>query len=543
MENQISNNSASSSARGNADDHEYDSYLTRVAKRFATMTKNGTEPLFTTDVDTVGLWEAYLTGFEPDQRQFHNCNCCKSFISHFGGLVVISEGVTGSAIWSEEDAPPLYRVAVGAISRIVRRAKVTGVFLSPLPEWGNAKTGIWRHFSLTPFLSQVFAHPIDTAGQAAAKKREDYNTVCRALAEFKPATIGQAVTLLKANSLHGGEKVLAQAQWLAELAGARAAAHVDRRDNVTWERIARAPDGFCHPRSSMLGTLLEDLESGLPFADVASKFAAKMNPTIYQRPQAAPSAGNIARAEAIVAQLGIERSLVRRFARIDELQALWRPAPTDENEAPAGVFGHLTPKEQAVAQPLELPSQTMTWEKFQRTVLPDARGIELRPPAVGNFCALVTAEHADAPPILQWDTLERRNPVSLYVYADGSAASRWNLGSQWTDVTAISARPSHWFGAEYSHHAPGTVFILDGAKDSGYETGGLALFPATLKGTLHEVRATIEAHSKSGKLGGYDVASACGLLLQSGQPGHPSIALRVTLTNGTRAAYKIDRWD
>ena len=48
--------------------------------------------------------------------------------------------------------------------------------------------------------------------------------------------------------------------------------------------------------------------------------------------------------------------------------------------ASGGVFGHLTPKAKP-ANPLTLPQQTMTWEKFARTVLPDAISIEAQVPA------------------------------------------------------------------------------------------------------------------------------------------------------------------
>ncbi len=55
----------------------------------------------------------------------------------------------------------------------------------------------------------------------------------------------------------------------------------------------------------------------------------------------------------------------------------------------------------------------MTWEKFARTVLPDAETIELYVPAeAAPYVAMVTAANPQAPPILQWDRAERRNPVS-----------------------------------------------------------------------------------------------------------------------------------
>ena len=67
------------------------------------------------------------------------------------------------------------------------------------------------------------------------------------------------------------------------------------------------------------------------------------------------------------------------------------------------------------------------------------------------------------------------------------------------------------------------------------------LFPEILKSELHAVRSTIEAYSKSAKLGGYEEASACGLRLQMGETA--SIKLRVTDGAGVVTSVTIDRWE
>lgn len=55
-----------------------------------------------------------------------------------------------------------------------------------------------------------------------------------------------------------------------------------------------------------------------------------------------------------------------------------------------------------------------------------------------------------------------------------------------------------------------------------------------------EWRSTIEAYSKSEKLGGADEASACGVRLQKGLNWNAQF--RVTTDIGT-TIYKLDRWD
>ncbi len=89
----------------------------------------------------------------------------------------------------------------------------------------------------------------------------------------------------------------------------------------------------------MIGTLMEDIQAGLRFAEVKAKFDAKMDPLLYQRPQAAPSAGNIAQAEKVVQALASAGALQRRFARLKDIQALWTRR-VSRCPPSGGVFAH-----------------------------------------------------------------------------------------------------------------------------------------------------------------------------------------------------------
>ena len=522
---------------------DYEAVLQNIRDRFAASINGGKVPLFTTDAD--GLFAAFLTALPDSDRQHYTCHACRHFVDRFGGLVTIREdGSTTSAVWDSESAPEAFEGPIRAMERLVRRAKVTGVFLSSLPVWGQPVTGDWHHFAVTPTRSILFERATMNAGQAMAEKHEDYGQVQRALAEFPIELVTQAVTILKAEALYRSEKFLGVAEWLERLHRARAGVRGPARDNLTWLAVATAPAGFCHPRSSMIGTLLEDIAAGMPFETVKRRFTEKVHPLQYQRPQAAPTAGAIAQAEKVVAQLGAAGALRRRFARIDEVQALWRPAEPKPAETPAeGVFSHLTPKgAQPKGSGIVLPPTTMTWDKFRRTVLPEAETIEFYVPGHDNYCALVTAAEPEAPPILQWDSLERRNPVSWYVYHGGSPANRWGLTSgAYYKVTAVTLQPSAWFDeTAFSHQGGGVLFVLDGAKDSVWERAGAGIFPETLRSEFHGIRSTIEAYSRNASIEGYDQSSACGVVLDKG--GKWSARFRVT-SNGTRLEYVLDRFD
>lgn len=511
---------------GNLSDLDYDALRARMQGRFLANAADG--PIFETDA--AGLWEAYLDAFPTGERRYHTCNACRRFVERFGGLVTVaSDGSLEPIMWDRHESD-----AFAALHDVVRRAKIVGPFLCGESVWGTSVTGTWTHFAVTPPSSLVFRSAIATPNQKMAEKREDFKNISRALGEFKASVVNQVVALLQTDALYRSEKVLGPAQFLAALHAIDAKG--DRRKNLIWRAIADAPVGFCHPRSSMLGSLLEDLISGSSFDEAALRFKKKMNPSAYQRPQAPPSEGNIDQAEKVVEKLGVARSLERRFARIDEIEALWRPTIADPDVFTVGVFAHLKPNGAASALDLKVPEQKITWVKFAEKILPTAKDIRIFVPHIAHFVALITAEYADAPPIFQWDTPELRNPFSFYTYEKGSPAPQWGLvGQTWAPVTAVTLRPEQWHGRNDAHLPKGVIFVIQGAVDTNTEVGN-AMFPETLKSEFHGIRSTIEAFSKKARLGGRDTASACGLSYLNAQ-------VRVTDQTGTVFAYCIDRFE
>lgn len=157
----------------------------------------------------------------------------------------------------------------------------------------------------------------------------------------------------------------------------------------------------------------------------------------------------------------------------------------------------------------------MTWNRFRREILPYAIKIScLVPSSRANFAAFVTACHPDAPPIIRWDSSlaqGKRNPVSFYVYYQGSLASQWGLqAGVFVDVKAVVENPATWGGEPFALRGKDEVFlILQGCHDVRPQ-GGLGLFPEILKSELYGVRATIEQYSKDHELR-VDPQAAAGL--------------------------------
>lgn len=512
--------------------------------------------LFTTDATR--LFDIYLQNLPVDRRQYYNCRCCMRFVDTYGGLVRIDEyGSISSPFW-QWSASGIFSEAVREMSLEVGNSRVTGVFLSSSKCWGvpvslvpAAPGGVWSHLHSSPptVYDSLFAE------QVMAEKREDYGMLQRGLADYPVEVVQAAYEILSTGHLYRSEKCLGVAKWLLDLH--RKLAGVPRgsfvRENLVWRAVADAPPGYCHVRTSVISTLLDDLAAGKTFEETKRAFDAKMDPLRYQRPQAAPRAGQVAAAEALVEKLRSAGSLSRRFARMEDIrhQATWLPRKVEEPgrlRDTTGVFAHLRPETKGKkVRHVDASPVVMTWEKFRTTVLPSADRIEWRSsawPYSRNhpFFAFVTCAVDFSPPILQWDSDARRNPVSWYMYHGQSNPEQWNLNrKEWNPVTGIFLQPSSWDReTSHSHHGNGAYFLLEGARDKRSDGAGLGLFPEILRSEYRGIRSAIEAYSKSKSLPP-EPNPACGVALQTSNKSWEEV-FRVT-RGGVSQLYKLDRWD
>ncbi|MGG0794784.1 hypothetical protein ABE137_12360 [Brevibacillus laterosporus] len=401
----------------------YPQFSEAIKERFASFND---KPLFTTDAEN--LFEIFLKNLPENARQHYTCRCCKNFVERFGGLVSIFEnGELSSVLWDEEETPKFFLKAVKAMKKIVLASRVKGVFVSSERVLGTPTFGGWEHMSVTLPTEKVHRSMLKTAGQEMAEKKEVFRILVSGLIEYPLEAVNQAVTLLESETLYRSDRVLGVAKFVQELHNKRINAKNSRkRDNITWLAVATAPSGFCHIKSSMIGTLLDDIVSGYSIDVISRRFAEKMNPSNYMRAQSAPTQGNIQQAEKIVEKLGFSESLKRRYATYEEIpQFIWQDKKTvkEEVKKSGGVFGNITPKEKQTVHSniMNLPTTVMTWDKFSRTVLPTAESIEVMVDNPNRLMALVTASDEDAPNILQWD-----NTFSWYYHGgiDGEIKRR-----------------------------------------------------------------------------------------------------------------------
>lgn len=544
-------------------DERYEAFLGCLHTRFAALAP---EPgsLFFTDARALldgdmSIFDLFLSKLPPDRRQHYTCTACRSFVETYGSMVMVHpDGTTQPVFWGNlEQVPIFFLSAVTALKKLVARAEILRPVLVSESPWGlpsnEGENGVvWHHMHVVPdekLIYRAHIHPDaaqrgPTPTERGGEIAQGHDMIERLVGEFTADHVRQAIALLESGQLDRPERALPMARWFLDILGTLDGAKDQRkRDALYWLASARAPVAFTHFKNNMLGKLLTDVRDELPMFKIIARFNDKMDGLVYQRPQAPPSEGQVDHAEKLVEKLGIQRSLRRRFLRLDEVTAIWRPRAETQPPPKPGIFGHIRvqPKPN---RPKEMPTQHITWRKFRESVLPKAERIEfVVPHGKQSFFMFVTAVDKDAPPILQWDRPEtgQRNPVSWYFRYQGAEAREWNLlPASVVAVRAITVAPPHWQDeAAFAHHTKGAFFILDGARDTAASQGG-SFFPENLRAELHPIRATMEAYSKTAEIEDRTRANANGVAYM--QQHARDLTVRVYHEDFV-TTYVIDRWE
>lgn len=494
------------------------------------------------------LFQAYVNSFKKDSdKAEHNCRACAEFIERHGRLAFINDnGEVVPALWDHTRTSGIYRAPIKAMESIVRGSTIQSIAYFDAATLGRPMDGGFQHMSIQHNNKpRQVKKQGDQFGEMAIE-REHFNNLSRSLASFNVTLVRRVLKFIQNESLKNGNLIENWAKWLERIyvSMARATVVKANRDNIIWKAVAEAPRGWCEVRGSAIGSLLKNLKEGMDDADAIALFDSSTRAEKYQIATTAPTEGNIDQAERLIAAMGLEPALHRRFAGLSDFPHIWTPKPTAPVSSGEGVFGDLRKqtknKKQVNDEPGTAPT-VMTWTKFAQKILPEALSISmLIPSGRQHFGGFLTAVNPDAPPLFKWDTdPENPNPVSSYAHTGGSTAQQWSLIPGYrVPVVAITVMP--WMlNPTITHMGQGNLLVLEEAQDQDNQQ--LALFPPDLLSSLHEVRSTITTYSEAGKLQECPEDQLLAGYIMN-QKTKANIELRVTTSLGV-SDYKIDRWD
>lgn len=532
----------------------YKEFSNSMKERFIELTESGNEPLFNTNADD--LFRLFIMNLPADARQHYVCRSCAKFVDTYGGLVAIdSNGNLNPVLWADS-APGIFGDASRAIREHIQvRAKITSIFYADEITLGTPVTKEWSHLYVqiprVPFYG-IFSTGSNSVEEKTAQSKELYKMTCNAIAEYKPENVKTAMQMVNSKAISGINVIEKQCKWFDQLLTNISKLNSTKRSNAIWLSIATTNPANCHIKSGMLGTILDDIKAGENTKAIKTKFEKKMDPLKYMRTQSKSNDGNIQAAENLFKKLGIGAdALERTFATIDDLECIWKePVKTKTTES-KGIFDSLKSSNKSSTDLINwdnaLDKGLMTFERFREEIMPNIEELQIRiyEYAGNNISTLLTAASKDSAPIFKYDSLDKRNQVSYYLYS-GSPISIYDFrisGRNIYKVPAICYDPDVWGGKDITDGC-GVHFIIDGAKDLSCHKHGNAIFPSVLRYELHEVRNTIENLSKETKIIGDVEDSVCAFRLQKEAQYDKSVAPKfcAKTSNMGLVKFQIDRW-
>lgn len=392
-----------------------------MQQHFNSLLAKSQQVLYRTDVNPDHLWETYLQSFPEEERQEYNCNACKQFIRHYGGLVAIVDGHI-ETIWDFQCEPP-YDGMVVMLAAEVGRARITDLFFSTFAGLGTDKNFVegkttgdpiitWEHmhFKLPKSMVQRGSESVESL---MGKARDNRNVFKRGLDEITMDAVETVLDLIAQNSLYRGEEskgMLTTFKNIKHIYDSLPLPDVDdtMRENWAWKFAPQHAGAVAGIRNTAIGTLLVDISKGENLDRAVGAFERIMAPTNYKRPNAVITQRMIEAAEKTIGELGYTNSLGRRFATVDDLTVNKLLFVDRDIKKSMGLLGDL--KATAGVNPKSLSKmEEIGIEAFRQNIIPVSTSVAVlfENKHINNLVSLITAADRNAPGLFKWN-----NPFS-----------------------------------------------------------------------------------------------------------------------------------
>jgi hypothetical protein len=389
----------------------------KVQQQFNTMRDN---KLFVVGLDKDTLFQAYLSCFPEEERQEHNCNCCKQFLRNFGGLVAIVNNEV-KTMWEFEVEEP-YNLIPQTLDKLVREAAIANLFVAESTKLGtdfnlqrleDNQVRRWEHFFVTVPQSHV-RRGSDSIEKQQGEYRTSKEVLQRGLEELSMDSVVTVLELIAQNSLYRGEEHKAGLEVFKTNKEEYDSLSSREKECFAWPH---AGGNFAKIRNTSIGILLIDLSKGMDLERAVNKFETMVAPQNYKRPTAIVTKAMLERAEQTLKDLGLERSIYRRHAVPEDINV--QNFLFVNRETPrADIFSTL--KEEVKVNPKQFDKiEEVPIDRFIEEVLPLAESIDvlLENKHTNHFMSLTAPVYPDSPSLFKWD-----NQIG-WSYVDGFADS------------------------------------------------------------------------------------------------------------------------
>lgn len=390
---------------------EFLKFKQKIQEQFNNISK---EQLFTVEVDKDLLWQTYLNSFPEGtnpmyrERTEYDCNCCKQFIRRVGNVVAIIDNKFVS-IW-DITIDNFFQEVTNQMSKFIKSKVIENLFRATEQHAGTDKSNeigedgkvrTWNHLYVK--IPNNFVIKGVDIGAFLGNSRANKEVFKRSMEEITLESAETILELIEQNSLYRGAEHKGIVELFIKHKKIYNKTLPQEKDNYCWATSVIL-GGAGRIRNTVIGTLLEEISFGDDLDKAVKSFESKVAPANYKRPTALITKGMIEQAQKKVEELGIENSLLRRHAIIDDITINNVLFANRDVKKTKNVFDELK-KDVAVNIKNFDKVEEVDIETFIKNILPKANSIELlvENKHTPNFVTLVAPVHKDAPNILKWD--------------------------------------------------------------------------------------------------------------------------------------------
>jgi hypothetical protein len=411
-----------------------------------------TQKLFRLNISGEAIWDAYLSGFTPDEDPIfrdpasstHMCRDDKNFIRRYGNVVAINSQNQIVSMFDFANVQAPYINAVTNVRNLIANAEVSDIFietfesLKSLPyernikltakhyQLGKEKTlkkytreevekygrvnsdDIYTFHHFHVFLDKRF---VDTTGKSiealVGNAKADYDVFERGIREISQGTLELVVDLINQGSLLNSESHLIKVNEFLKLKIQYNKLPDDNKNNWAW---LQRSNQYARFRNELIGTLCTELESGMDLNEACENWNRRVDPANYKKAKAPVTQAMKDSFLKFIADNGYTQSFDRRFATPVDINVSEIKHVNVDATKPAGPTGMFAAMQ--VAPVKSSPTkrnqfdgvETVSIEDFMNKLLPTAKGVEvfLENKFADNFVVLTTAKDLASKQIFKW---------------------------------------------------------------------------------------------------------------------------------------------
>lgn len=391
---------------------QFKDYNKKLQKHFDELQNNN--KLFLVGISGEVLWDKYISSFPQQLQQEHVCNCCRSFIKHYGAIVVIDKDYKLKTIWDFEVTDEVFNnVNQEMRSLVLNTGTINDAFIQSYSTMGTEvsfqqkEDGVvtWYHFFTNLTSANSVYRGSKTVDSEKSEIRSRVQVFKRSLEELTKDSVETVLDLISQNSLYRGQEFKSMLSTFLTMKNKYDSLSIDQKDNFCWKEGAF--DTFVSKiRNTSIGTLLIDISENVDLDVAVAKFERVMAPANYKRPTAIITKKMIEDAEKTIAELGFTDSLGRRFATRDDLSTE-NILFTNRDAKTASALGVFEELKESV--PINVKTfnkvEEVSIDKFITDILPTCTSVEafFENKHQGNLVSLISPQNAEAPSIFKWD--------------------------------------------------------------------------------------------------------------------------------------------